>query len=111
MLDITLKDLEKVLYCEAYIVIDPKETASSAGELLTEERYGKLLDEYGDDAFTAGMGGEAVLEMLKPSTSSWLARSCASTSQETTSEAKRKKLAKRLKVVEAFRETGNRPSG
>ena len=105
MLDITLKDLEKVLYCEAYIVIDPKETALARGELLSEERYMQLLDEYGDDRFTAGMGGEAVLEMLKqrrrpralPRRS---ARRCATA----TSEAKRKKIAKRLKVVEAFRE-------
>ena len=65
MLDITLKDLEKVLYCEAYIVIDPKETGLSAGELLSEERYMQLVEEYGDDKFPAGMGGEAVLEMLK----------------------------------------------
>src|ERR1041384_3163938 len=65
ILDITLKDLEKVLYCEAYIVIDPKETGLGRGDLLSEERYMQLLDEYGDDKFSAGMGGEAVLEMLK----------------------------------------------
>ena len=65
LLDITLKDLEKVLYCEAYIVIDPKETGLPTGELLTEEHYGKLLDELGDDAFDAGMGAEAILELLK----------------------------------------------
>ena len=65
ILDITLKDLEKVLYCEAYIVIDPMETGLEAGELLTEERYAQLLEEYGDDRFEAGMGGEAILEMLK----------------------------------------------
>src|SRR3978361_2058859 len=65
ILDITLKDLEKVLYCEAYIVIDPKETPLDRAELLSEERYMQLLDEYGDDKFSAGMGGEAVLEMLK----------------------------------------------
>ena len=65
VLDITLKDLEKVLYCEAYIVIDPKETALTRGELLSEERYMQLQDEYDDDKFHAGMGGEAVLEMLK----------------------------------------------
>ena len=65
VLDITLKDLEKVLYCEAYIVIDPKETGLNLGELLSEEKYLQLAEEYGDDKFTAGMGGEAVLEMLK----------------------------------------------
>ena len=59
LLDITLKDLEKVLYCESYVVIDPKETGLQQGELLTEERYQKLLEEIGEDAFTAGMGAEA----------------------------------------------------
>src|ERR1700743_3643227 len=53
ILDITLKDLEKVLYCEAYIVIDPRETPLERGELLTEDRYNQLLDEYGDDKFMA----------------------------------------------------------
>src|SRR5512133_1346557 len=65
LLDITLKDLEKVLYCESYIVIDPKESTLTRGELLSEERYGKLQDELGEDAFLAGMGGEAVLQLLK----------------------------------------------
>src|ERR1700727_2487294 len=65
MLDISLKDLEKVLYCEAYIVINPKETGLSRGELLSEERYLQLIEEYGEGRFLAGMGGEAVLEMLK----------------------------------------------
>src|SRR5678809_84954 len=65
VLDITLKDLEKVLYCEAYIVVDAKDTGLSMGELLGEERYAQLIEEYGDDRFQAGMGGEAVLEMLK----------------------------------------------
>ena len=65
LLDITLKDLEKVLYCESYIVIDPKETTFTRGELLSEDRYQKALDEFGDEAFSAGMGGEAVLELLR----------------------------------------------
>src|SRR3981189_3670925 len=59
LLDIPLKDLEKVLYCEAYIVVDPKNSGLSRNELLTEERYGRLLDEVGFDAFDAGMGAEA----------------------------------------------------
>src|SRR6185312_14791702 len=65
LLDITLKDLEKVLYCEAYIVIDPKSTSLLRGEILTEDKYHKLLEELGDDAFAAGMGGEAVRELLR----------------------------------------------
>jgi DNA-directed RNA polymerase subunit beta' len=109
VLDITLKDLEKVLYCEAYITIDPKETGLDKGELLSEDRYNQLLDEYGDDKFLAGMGGEAILEMLKRVDVHALAEQLRSDMREATSEAKRKKTAKRLKVVEAFRESGNRP--
>ncbi|EYF03300.1 DNA-directed RNA polymerase subunit beta' [Chondromyces apiculatus] len=109
MLDITLKDLEKVLYCEAYIVIDPKDTPLQRGDLLSEERYMQIIEEYGDDRFAAGMGGEAVLEMLKQVDVHALAELLRSEMRSATSEAKRKKLAKRLKVVEAFRESGNRP--
>src|SRR3984957_13438658 len=109
MLDITLKDLEKVLYCEAYIVIDAKETGLQQGDLLSEERYLQLIEEYGDDKFVAGMGGEAVIEMLKHVDVHALAELLRAEMRAATSEAKRKKLAKRLKVVEAFRESGNRP--
>jgi DNA-directed RNA polymerase subunit beta' len=109
VLDITLKDLEKVLYCEAYIVIDAKETGLAKAELLSEDRYNQLLDEYGDDKFLAGMGGEAILEMLKRVDVHALAEQLRGEMREATSEAKRKKTAKRLKVVEAFRESGNRP--
>src|SRR5271166_2991226 len=109
MLDITLKDLEKVLYCEAYIVIDPKETGLQRGDLLSEEKYLQLIEEYGDDKFSAGMGGEAVIEMLKQVDVHGLAELLRTEMRAATSEAKRKKLAKRLKVIEAFRESGNRP--
>ncbi|MCA9594466.1 MAG: DNA-directed RNA polymerase subunit beta' [Myxococcales bacterium] len=109
ILDITLKDLEKVLYCEAYIVIDPKDTGLGVGELLSEDRYVQLLEEYGDDRFDAGMGGEAVLEMLKRVDVHSLAEQLRGEMRTSTSEAKRKKIAKRLKVVEAFRGSGNRP--
>jgi len=109
ILDITLKDLEKVLYCEAYVVIDPKETALARGELLSEERYAQLLEEYGDDKFQAGMGGEAILEMLKHVDVHKLCEDLRADMRTATSEAKRKKIVKRLKVCEAFRESGNRP--
>src|SRR5690606_10369633 len=109
ILDIPLKELEKVLYCESYIVVDPKQSGLQLGELLTEERYAKLLDEIGDDAFEAGMGAEAVLRMLKETDVHALAESLRAEMREVTSEAKRKKIAKRLKVVEAFRESGNKP--
>jgi DNA-directed RNA polymerase subunit beta' len=109
ILDITLKDLERVLYCEAYIVIDPMETGLQQGELLSEERYMQLLDEYGDDRFSAAMGGDAVIEMLKRVDVHGLSEQLRLEMRTTTSEAKRKKIAKRLKVVEAFRGSGNRP--
>ncbi len=115
LLDIPLKDLEKVLYCEAYIVINPKNSGLSQNELLTEERYGKLLDEMGYDAFDAGMGAEAILQILKDPKDGGqlniieLAERLRTEMREITSEAKRKKIAKRLKVVEAFRESGNKP--
>src|SRR5690606_23138275 len=92
ILDITLKDLEKVLYCEAYIVIDPGETALEVGEILNEERYAQLLDEYGDEKFEAQKIGRAVLEMLKRVDVHGLAEELRLQMKETSSEAKRKKF-------------------
>ena len=65
LLDITLKELEKVLYCESYVVIDPKDSGLQKGELVSEERLGKLIEEMGDQAFVSGMGAEAILTLLK----------------------------------------------
>ncbi|MBV9947033.1 MAG: DNA-directed RNA polymerase subunit beta', partial [Myxococcales bacterium] len=109
ILDISLKDLEKVLYCESYIVIDAKDTGLTKGELLSEERFMQLAEEYGEDKFVAGMGGEAILEMLKQVDVHTLSESLRQEMRSATSEAKRKKIVKRLKVCEAFRESGNRP--
>ncbi|MBX7097047.1 MAG: DNA-directed RNA polymerase subunit beta' [Myxococcaceae bacterium] len=109
LLDMTMKDLEKVLYCENYIVLDAKGSKLEKGELLTEERYQKLLHELGDDAFTAQMGGEAVREMLKSINVHELGDQLRTDMRGTTSEAKRKKIAKRLKVCESFRASGNKP--
>ncbi|MDW8335196.1 MAG: AMP-binding protein, partial [Bacteroidia bacterium] len=109
MLDITLKDLEKVLYCEAYMVIEPMDTGLYRGQLLTEEQYLQYCDEFGEDKFVALMGGEAILEMLKRVDVHALSEQLREEMRTATSEAKRKKTAKRLKVVEAFRESGNRP--
>jgi DNA-directed RNA polymerase subunit beta' len=109
LLDITLKDLEKVLYCESYVVIDPKESPFASGELLSEDKYYKAVEELGDEAFTAGMGGEAVRELLRKIDIEQLGEQLRKDMKEATSDAKRKKLAKRLKVVESFRESGNKP--
>ncbi len=109
ILDIPLKDLEKVLYCESYVVVDPKDSGLAKAELLTEERYLKLQEEMGDTAFVAGMGAEAILQLLKEVDVHQLAELLRAEMKDATSEAKRKKIAKRLKVVEAFRESGNKP--
>src|SRR5437773_1034800 len=109
LLDITLKDLEKVLYCESYVVIDPKESPFVRGELLSEEKMHKALEELGEDSFTAGMGGEAVVQLLKAIDVNVLSDQLRKEMKEATSDAKRKKLAKRLKVVDSFRESGNSP--
>jgi DNA-directed RNA polymerase subunit beta' len=109
LLDITLKDLEKVLYCESYIVIDPKETTLARGELLSEDRVHKAQEEFGDDSFAYGMGGEAVQALLRQIDVVQLTDQLRKDMKEATSDAKRKKIAKRLKVGESFRESGNKP--
>jgi len=109
LLDITLKDLEKVLYCESFVVIDPKESPFVRGELLSEEKYHKALEELGEDSFTAGMGGEAVVQLLKAIDVNVLGEQLRKDMKEATSDAKRKKLAKRLKVVDSFVQSGNSP--
>jgi DNA-directed RNA polymerase subunit beta' len=112
VLDITLKDLERILYCESYVVLDAMETPLEKGEVLSEDRYQELADEFGWDSFKAGMGGEAILEMLGKGREvdvHSLSETLRVDMKEATSEAKRKKYAKRLKVVEAFKDSGNRP--
>ena len=109
LLDITLKELEKVLYCESYVVVDPKESGLQKGELLTEERYQKVVEEMGDDAFTAGMGADSIRELLRDINIPQLAEQLRAEMREATSEAKRKKISKRLKVVEAFNQSTNKP--
>jgi DNA-directed RNA polymerase subunit beta' len=109
LLDIALKDLEKVLYSEAFVVVDPKESGLQRGELLTEERYLKLVEEVGENGFVAGMGAEAVRDLLKAIDVHKMSEQLRQEMKEATSEAKRKKIAKRLKVVDAFRESSNRP--
>ena len=109
VLDIPLKDLERVLYCEAYIVIDPKGTPLEKGQILSEDRFRALKEEYGDEAFDARMGGEAIRDLLKMVDVHEEVERLRAELKEATSEAKRKKLARRLKVMEALKESGNRP--
>ena len=108
LLDISLKDLEKVLYFEAYAVTDPRNTGLIIGEVLSEDRYQKLREEFAGD-FEAGMGAAAVRECLKSLDLDTLSVQLRTEMIDATSEAKRKKIAKRLKVVDAFKASGNRP--
>jgi DNA-directed RNA polymerase subunit beta' len=109
LLDMTLRDLERVLYFENWVVIEPGLTPLKLHELLTEEQVHRYREEYGEDAFTAGIGAEAVREMLKRLDLAAEREKMRAELLETTSEAKRKKLVKRLKLVETFLESGNRP--
>jgi len=109
VLDIPLTKLEKVLYCESYIVIDPRDSGLEERELLSEDRYDELVDELGVDAFRAGMGAESIKELLNRIDPVVEARALRAEIATATSEAKRKKSAKRLRVIEAFRNSGNKP--
>ncbi|MBN3859744.1 DNA-directed RNA polymerase subunit beta' [Neisseriaceae bacterium PsAf] len=106
VLDMTLRDIEKVLYFEAYIVVDPLLTNLKQGQLLTEEEYYNLLEEYGDGEFVAKMGAEAIKEMLQRFDLDKEVKLLNEELDSTSSDAKIKKLAKRLKILEAFQRTG-----
>ena len=109
MLDMTLKDLERVLYFENYIVIEPGLTSLKEKQLLTEEEFLSAQEEFGEDSFTAGIGAEAIRDILIAMDLEKIRDDLRVEIAESTSELKPKKLAKRLKVIEAFIESGNRP--
>jgi DNA-directed RNA polymerase subunit beta' len=109
LVDMSLKDIEKILYFESYVITDPGMTPYKMHELITEEEYMRAQDEYGEEAFKAGIGAEALKEMLvriNPETESERLREELI---ETTSEIRRKKLVKRLKLIEAFLESKTKP--
>ncbi|MFZ0727518.1 MAG: DNA-directed RNA polymerase subunit beta', partial [Desulfobacterales bacterium] len=108
LLDLTLKNMEKVLYFDSYIVVDPKETDLTRGQLLTDEKYRDALEKYGPN-FKAGIGAEAVKEMLADLNLDEIYTELRRDIRETGSVAKRQKLAKRLKIVDAFRKSGVNP--
>jgi DNA-directed RNA polymerase subunit beta' len=109
MLDMTLRDLERILYFENYVVIEPGLTDLTYGQLMTEEEYLDAQDQYGADAFTANIGAEAIREMLAQIDLEAEAEKLRAELAEATGELKPKKIIKRLKVVESFLESGNRP--
>ena len=109
LLDMTLKDLERILYFESYIVLDPGLTPLKDRQLLSEDDYLRALDEYGQDSFTAMIGAEAIREILKGMNLQKIADDLKVEIAESKSELKPKRLAKRLKIIEAFIHSGNKP--
>ncbi len=108
LLDISLRDLERILYFENYVVIDPGEAPVKQKEILNEERYRQLQQEH-TGKFRAGMGAEAIKELLKRVDVEALAEELREKMRSDPSQQKRVKYAKRLKVVDAFRKSGNKP--
>ncbi|MDO5632227.1 MAG: DNA-directed RNA polymerase subunit beta' [Paracoccus sp. (in: a-proteobacteria)] len=109
MLDMTLRDLERILYFENYVVIEPGLTDLSYGQLLSEEEFLDAQDQYGADAFSADIGAEAIRTMLSNIDLAATAEQLREDLKEATGELKPKKIIKRLKIVESFLESGNRP--
>ena len=109
MLDMTLRDLERILYFENYVVIEPGLTDLQYGQLMTEEEFNDAQDAYGMDAFQANIGAEAIREMLSMIDLEATAEQLREELKEATGELKPKKIIKRLKIVENFIESGNRP--
>jgi len=109
LLDMTLKDLERVLYFEYYVVLEPGLTPLKDRQLLSEEEYLKAQEEYGADSFTALIGAEAIREMLKAIDLGKMQAELRNEIAETDSDIKKKKIAKRLKLIEAFIASGNKP--
>lgn len=109
LLDMTLKDLERVLYFEYYVVVEPGLTPLKQFQLLSEEDYYRAQDEYGEDSFTAGIGAEAIRKLLEGIDLEGEREKLLVELAETKSELKPKKIVKRLKVIEAFLDSGNRP--
>ncbi len=109
MVDLTLKELEKILYFESYVVLEPGTTDLKMHQLLTEDQLLAKQDEFGDDQFEAGIGAEAIKKVLDRIDLDEEKVKLRGDLKETTSEAKRKKLVKRLKLIEAFAESGAHP--
>ncbi|MFK8021888.1 MAG: DNA-directed RNA polymerase subunit beta' [Pseudomonadales bacterium] len=108
LLDMTLRDIERILYFESYVVIDPGLTTLERGQLLNDEQFFDSMEEFGDD-FTAKMGAEAIQDLMEDIELKHEVNRLREEIPETNSETKIKKLSKRLKLLEAFRDSGNRP--
>ena len=109
LLDMTLKDLERVLYFENYIVTEPGISPFKEKQLLTEDQYNQAIEEHGADSFTAGIGAEAIRDLMTNMDLPKIRDDLRQEIAESTTDLKPKKLGKRLKVIESFIESGNRP--
>jgi DNA-directed RNA polymerase subunit beta' len=109
LLDMTMADVEKVLYFDSYIVIDPGQTNLKKYQLLNEDQYIQVIELYGEEALRVGMGAEAIKELLEELDLDKLKAELKQESLSTRSQAKKNKLAKRLKIVEGFLDSSNRP--
>ncbi len=109
LLDMTLKSLERILYFESYVVLEPGLTPLEDRQLLSEDEYLKAQEQFGADSFTALIGAEAIREMLKALDLDKMQADLRAEIAGSDSDAKKKKLAKRLKIVEAFQQSGNKP--
>jgi DNA-directed RNA polymerase subunit beta' len=110
LLDMTLKNLEKVLYFDCFIVLDPKDTGMKKMQLLTDEKFHEALDLYGDNSFEYGIGAEAVKKLLEEINLEEVYVELKEEVKQTNSVAKKQKLAKRMKIVDAFRRSGINPA-
>jgi DNA-directed RNA polymerase subunit beta' len=108
LLDLSLRDLERILYFEAYVVLDAGETPLNEKEVLGEEKYRQMMEEY-PEKFTALMGAEAIKQLLKQLEIEELSIELRHRMKTETSQQKKLKFSKRLKVVDAFRKSGNKP--
>jgi DNA-directed RNA polymerase subunit beta' len=106
--DMTLRELERILYFEAYLVLDGKGTPLKKGEILSEDRYREAKEKFGNE-FVVAQGADAVREVLRNTNVKELSQKLRTEMKETTSEAKKKRLAKRLKIIESFLDSGNKP--
>ncbi len=109
LLDMTLKALERILYFESYVVLEPGLTPLEDRQLLSEDEYLKAQEQFGGDSFTAAIGAEAIREMLKALDLDKMQADLRAEIAGSDSDAKKKKIAKRLKIVEAFQQSGNKP--
>ncbi|TVM18924.1 DNA-directed RNA polymerase subunit beta' [Oceanidesulfovibrio indonesiensis] len=109
LLDMTMADLEKALYFDSYVVLDPGNTTLNKLQVISEDQYLQVIDYYGEDAIKVGMGAEAVRSLLEELNLEQLRAELREESQTTRSQTKKKKITKRLKIIEAFIDSGNKP--